>query len=358
MPLKVYNPKPKKQLRRMAVKKVVTVFIILVLISAVIFSGWFVLSIFNPVNLSITNFKISQGEGVNQISRKLKRKGIIRTSFVFESYVYLKDLESDFKAGEYNLPRVLNINRLTQILTQGQPTEEWKITIPEGFTTKDIALRLENIGKFQADKFLQAVGVGQGEYDVGLDISAYNFLQDLPDNTSLEGYLFPDTYRFFPYATVDDVIRKMLNNFDHKLTVQMRQDIQAQHKTIFEIITLASIIEREVKTDQDRAIVAGIFNKRLKADMPLQADSTINYVTGKNTPAVSGVDLKIDSLYNTYKYKGLPPGPISNPGIESIKAAIYPEDSNYWYFLTDKQGNAHYAEDFEEHKQNKAKYLR
>ncbi len=320
--------------------------------------AWFVLQIFNPLNLEITKFSIKEGEGVNQISYHLKQQGIIRSSFVFETYAYLKGIEGDFKASNYILPHVVNIKRLTEILTTGQTAEEWKLTIPEGWTINDIAFKLENLGKFQTEELFTATGFNQPKNKISFDISDYDFLIDLPKEATLEGYLFPDTYHYFAYATIDDVIRKMLNNFDKKLTAQMRQDIKQQHKTIFEIITMASIIEREVKTDKDRPIVAGIFWRRLAMNMPLQADSTINYITRKKTPAVSSADLKLDSPYNTYKHRGLPPGPISNPGIESIKAAIYPIDTDYLYFLTDNSGNVHYARTFEEHVRNKNQYLK
>ncbi|PIP75593.1 hypothetical protein COW86_02945 [Candidatus Kuenenbacteria bacterium CG22_combo_CG10-13_8_21_14_all_39_9] len=246
---------------------------------------------------------------------------------------------------------------MTEILVAGEIPQEWELTVIEGWTVKDIAWRLENMGKFQTKELFEATGVNQPNNKFNFDISSYDFFSDKPAMANLEGYMFPDTYRFFAYATIDDIVRKMLNNFDKKLTLQLRQDIQAQGKTIFDIITMASIIEREVMTDNDRAIVSGIFWKRFEAGVPLQADSTINYITGKKTPALSAEDLKINSFYNTYLYGDLPPGPISNPGLASIKAAIYPAASDYWYFLTDSQSNVHYGRDFEEHKANKEKYL-
>jgi len=280
----------------------------------------------------------------------------IKNSLVFETYSFLKGVESRFQAAEYDLPEVVNIKRLVDILTTGQKGDEWELTVIEGLTVKEIAGLLEGMDKFGADDFLGAIGHIRGDR---IDFSSkYDFLKDKSDEVSLEGYLFPDTYRFFPDASIEDVVDKMLRNFDKKLTDQMRKDIKKQDKTIFDIIIMASIVEREVRTEDDRPIVSGIFWKRLEAGQALQADSTVNYITGKKTPAVSLDDLQIDSAYNTYKYAGLTPGPISNPGIASIVAAIYPEDSEYWYFLTDKEGNVHYAEDFEKHVENKNKYLR
>jgi UPF0755 protein len=149
----------------------------------------------------------------------------------------------------------------------------------------------------------------------------------------------------------------MLDNFDKKLTQDLRDEIARQKKTIFEIVTMASILEKEVQTDEDRAMVADIFWRRLKAGMPLQADSTINYITGKSDSRANLTDIQIDSPYNTYKYPGLPVGPIGNPGLSAIKAAIYPKANGYWYFLTTDDGKVIYAKSFDEHKANKAKYL-
>lgn len=339
-------------------KKFLGFFVALVVILGLLASVWFVILLLNPLNLgSAPEFTIEKGAGVNQISRHLRQAGFIRSSFVFETYVYLKGYESGFIAGDYELPSVVNIKRLIEILTSGQKAKEWEITVIEGWSAKEIAAKLESSGRLPAALFLEVSGVGQPGNKFTFDVSAYDFLADKPVNANLEGYLFPDTYRFFNYATVEDVMRKMLYNFGKKLSAAMRQEIEAQDKTIFDVVTMASIIEREVMSDEDRSIVAGIFWKRLDAGMALQADSTVNYITGKKTPSVSGADLALDSLYNTYKYPGLPPGPISNPGLSAIQAAIYPAQSDYWYFLTDQDGLVHYAKDFEEHKANKMKYL-
>ncbi|NMC51740.1 endolytic transglycosylase MltG [Candidatus Kuenenbacteria bacterium] len=334
-------------------KKIIFYFIIFVIIAGLFLSGWFIFEILNPTKAESTSvFVIQPGDGVNQISYNLKKQGVIDNSFVFETYAYLKDIEGGFLAGEYSLPSIINIKRLVDILTTGEAVNDWELKVIEGYTIKDIDETLSSLGKFKSGDLILAVKNINQDF-----LSTYGFLSDKPPAASLEGFLFPDTYRFFNYATLEDVIRKLLNNFDKKLSEELRTEIKNQERSVFEVITMASIIEREVATENDRPIVAGIFWKRLESGMPLQADSTVNYITGKNTPAVSGVDLKIDSPYNTYLYPSLPPGPICNPGLSAIKAAIYPEESEYWFFLTDKNGNVHYAKDFEEHKANKAKYL-
>jgi len=155
----------------------------------------------------------------------------------------------------------------------------------------------------------------------------------------------------------EDLIKKTLNNFDKKLKASTRDEISKQGKTIFEVLTLASIIEREVPNKVDKKMIADIFLKRLKVGIGLQSDATINYVTGKGLAQPSYADLEIDSPYNTYKYRGLPPGPISNPGIDSIEAVVYPTSNDYYYFLTTHEGEVIYSIDYDEHLTNKAKYL-
>jgi len=147
----------------------------------------------------------------------------------------------------------------------------------------------------------------------------------------------------------------MLSNFEKKLTQELKDEIQKQKKSVFDIITMAAMLEKEVRTLSDKKIVSGILWKRLEAGMPLQIDATINYITGKSDPGATIKDTKIDSPYNTYKYKGLPKGPISNPGMSSITAAIEPTDSPYWFYLSD--GATYFSKTLEEHNVNKAKYL-
>jgi UPF0755 protein len=192
----------------------------------------------------------------------------------------------------------------------------------------------------------------------------------LADGT-LEGYIFPDTYFVAKSASANNVIQKALDNLSAKLTPQMRTDISAQHKTIYQILTMASIVEREVgrnttrltdtdlaQLDTERKLVAGIFYKRLALGIPLQSDATVTYITKKKDPSATIADTQIDSPYNTYKNKGLPPGPISEPSLSSIEAAIYPQSSDYLYFLSAPDGTAIFAKTLQEQDANKTKYLK
>lgn len=234
--------------------------------------------------------------------------------------------------------------------------EEKTLRVIEGYRNSDIANLLVKNNLATADEFAQA----QKDYDT----SKFSFLADKPKSTDLEGYLYPDTYRVYASSTATEVITKMLSNFDQKLTPKMRADIAAQGKTINEILTMASIIEKEApisyskSENQDAKIISGIFWRRIKAGQALQSCATLAYVLGVDKEQYSQVDTKFDSPYNTYQNKGLPPGPIANPGILAIEAAIYPTPSNYNYFLTPKDSKSIiYAATYEEHLRNKNKYL-
>ena len=198
----------------------------------------------------------------------------------------------------------------------------------------------------------------------------YPLLSSKPEEADLEGFLFPDSYRFYqsalnpasstPAEISNTIIKKMLDNFSQKFTPEMETQAKKQKLSIYEIITLASVIERETgETLAEKKTVAGIFYSRLKIGMPLQSDATVNYATKKDLPSPTEDDTKINSPYNTYKYPGLPIGPICNPSLNSIMAALYPEDSDYLYFLHDqKTGQAYYAKTYDEHLANKYKYLK
>ncbi|NMB47957.1 endolytic transglycosylase MltG [Candidatus Kuenenbacteria bacterium] len=339
-------------------KKIIFYLFVILVITGFILSAWFIFILLNPIRLEQSaKFTITEGTGVNEISAALKQQGIIKSSFVFETYAYLKDIEGQFKAGEYSLPAVVNIKRLVDILTDSQAASNLILLVKEGETIADIDQSLSTQGQFASGDFQKSLQNLNQEF-----LAERSFLSDKPASASLEGYLFPDTYYFFSYSSTEDIVRKMLANFDQKLDAELRSEISRQGKTIFEVITVASIIEREAKINPqnpsaDANIISGIFWKRLAANMPLQADSTIGYVIGREPTAA---DLKIDSPYNTYLYFGLPPGPIGNPGLAAIKDAIYPEESDYFYFITEQndQGTVHYAKTFEEHQRNIAEYLR
>jgi UPF0755 protein len=266
-------------------------------------------------------FFVKKGEGLFEISKNLEKEGLIKNRIFFLVYIIFQRKEKSLISGAYSLSPSMNVKEIAKIITSGK-IKTVKITIPEGYTIKDI------------------------EEKLNIKI----------ENKALEGYLFPDTY-YLPFGFLaEDLIKVMRENFENKIA-PYKKDIEARGKTIHQILTLASLLEKEVKTKEDKELVAGILWKRLKFGMPLQVDATITYLTGKKTTKIGKEDLEIDSPYNTYKYKGLPPGPICNPGLESILAAIYPKDSDYWYYLSTPEGKTIFSKTLKEHNVAKAQYL-
>jgi len=296
-------------------------------------------------------FTISIGEGVNQISSSLSATKLISSTQVFEIYVWLKDKETNFIAGEYHIPAGTSVAELTRLLTTKQRADEIVLQFIEGWTAHDMAAYLMTQGMIESEEEFLELLTAHEWWD------QYTWLQQLPADTSLEGFLFPDTYNFYSDASAADVIAKLLSNFDVKFDESMRSEIAGQGRRLYEVVTLASILEKEVKTPDDMKMVAGIFINRMEIGMALQADSTLNYATGGTNPSLTAEELAIDSPYNTYKYKGLPPTPISNPGLNALTAAVYPTANDYFYFLTSPDGETYYGKTLDEHNSNR-QYLK
>lgn len=292
-------------------------------------------------------YNVNQGDSVEDVAQGLAQAGLIKNAWIFR-LVWGLEGGGMIQTGTYTTKSAASMHALYRVFSSSPDRTEIPITIIEGWTSKQIAGYLSE-RMVHVDGFLQAT-----RRDWKRD---YPFLSGVPSENGLEGYLFPDTYRVYEDSDSESVIRKMLNNFNERFSEDMRRDARNQGYTIHQIVTLASIIEREVKGKQEKMMVSDIFRRRLLIGMPLQADSTINYITGKKDPQAIGSDLQIVSAYNTYTYKGLPPGPIGNPGLESMNAALHPIPNRYLYFLTDSAGNAHFSETYEEHKNNKATYL-
>ncbi|MFA6410211.1 MAG: endolytic transglycosylase MltG [Candidatus Buchananbacteria bacterium] len=308
----------------------------------------------NSNNSNISKFIIPEGWGSTKISQELAKAGLVNNFIVFEMYVWLSGISSSLLPGEYDLAGNLSIRQVAKILSKGNTnlSKEVSLTFIEGWNNKDVSDYLVKNNIISADDFYGVIEKKADWWD------QYEFLQTKPKNLDLEGYLFPDTYRIYRDATAKDIVAKMLDNFDKKFTAELRQEIKKQGKTIHDIVTLASVIEKEVSTEVDRKMVADIFYRRLKIGMPLQSDATVNYVTGDNALRPTYKDISVDNLYNTYKHKGLPPGPICNPGMSAILAAIYPTPNQYYYFLTTPDGQVIYSKTNEEHAKAKAKYLK
>lgn len=329
------------------------------IIAAIIFiMGFLVWGIYLPKDSfsdKEISFQIKKGEGSREISLNLERAGLIKWAPLFRLYALTIGAGGNLQAGSYSLNSGMNVPQIVAKFIRGDVIKDF-LTIPEGWDLRDIGTAFEKKGMFKADDFWQLAGFPGVDYSKSphlpdpKDFSGeFPFLREKPDNVGLEGYLFPDTYQTGSRQSPESMIKTMLANFDKKLTMDLRAEINRRGKTIFEIVTMASLIEKEVRTQSDKARVSGILWKRLKIGMPLQVDATVSYITGKPGTELSKSDMQTDSPFNTYKHKGLPFGPISNPGMESIRAALYPEDSQDLYYLSAPDGTTIFSRTLEEH---------
>jgi UPF0755 protein len=297
-----------------------------------------------------TIFEIKKGESTSEIGKDLFKRGIIHNQLYFLAYFAINRNTKAIYPGEYLISGDLTIPEIAAVVTNPKKVYE-KVLFKEGWTAKLMAGELDAHG-FSGQEFLAIVD--QPSQDI---ISQFKVLSDKPQPRSLEGYLFPDTYYFSKEATTDGIMKKILSNTENKIDDSLLGEIKKQGKTIFDIITMASIVEKEVSTDEDRAIVSGLFWNRIAAGQPLQSDAPLSYILDDKNSQHSIAETKLDSPYNTYANKGLPLGPISNPGLSAIRAAVYPKDSPYNYFLSDpKTSKTVFSKTFEEHVANRQKY--
>lgn len=295
-----------------------------------------------------TVFVIHKGESSKMIAQNLEKDKLIKNNYYFLFYLWEKNLNDKLQAGEYVLRPNMSIVEMVNIFVEGAVRPNWiQITIPEGFNLRKIDARLAGAGLIKDEELLN--------FDI-------DRLSDLPfklNLKSLEGLLFPDTYRFNKDDGVVLIIQKILNNFGKKITPEILETSKKQERRLYDVLIMASILEKEVKTDEDKKIVAGIFWKRLKKGQPLESCATIAYILGVDKWRYSYEDTRIKSPYNTYLNKGLPPTPINNPGLSAILAVLYPMESSYNYFLTDPETERTiFSKTFEEHLKNKVKYFK
>jgi len=308
-------------------------------------------SIYNPVDEDSSehiSFQIKKGETVKEIAKNLEEKDLIDSNFYFYLHVKFNNLGENILAGRFLLNQGMNVPEIIEIISDPSQSE-YVITIQEGLRIRDIDDKLVELELIEPDEFInEAKNFNGWEYYSFLDQTELNQLE-IP----IEGYLYPDTY-FLDPATFEphDLIYLALNNFESKFS-DLEQEIKKH--SINEIITMASIIENEVFGEEDRKLVSGILWKRLEAGWMIGADATLLYITDDRE--ITANDLEINSPYNTRKNTGLPPGPICNPSIESIKAAMYPTENENWFYLTTPEGEVIYSYSNEEHNANKAKYL-
>lgn len=299
------------------------------------------------VNDKEIRFVIPKGRSATQIGEKLADEGLVKNPLAFKIYVQVTGKAKKVQAGEYTLSPNFSLIEVVDKLTSG-PEELW-VTVPEGLRREEIV-----------DRFIEGL-------DVNLSQAAVFRQEFLEESEGFEGFLFPDTYLFPNDAQASMVVSKLRQTFEEK-TEPLRDDIARSGYSQNQLVTLASIIERETKTEEERPIVAGILLKRLESGVPLQVDASVQYAVASDRCSVDSVqcdwwpvilrsDLEISSQYNSYKFNGFPPAPIANPGLTSLSAAVNPQGSEYWYYIHDPEGNIHYAGTLSEHNQNVRRYL-
>lgn len=294
---------------------------------------------------------IKRGDSFLEIAHNLKTSGVIKSRFAFSAAVVFTGKFNSLKAGLYEFNPGMDLFEIVKKIEKGEVlpgSDEIVVSIPEGINMTEIIERLKEAGINDADKIqnLKASAFVDRFPFLNLANSRYN---------NLEGFLFPDTYRFPKSASLTEVVEVMLKQFEEKTTEFRKREV-LNGRNFYEILIMASILEKEVP-HQDMPIASGILWKRLKIDMPLQVDATLVYDLGRPLKR-SDIDT-LDSDFNSYKYKGLPPTPISNPGVESIKASAYPEESAYLYYLTRRgDGATIFSETFDEHNLARSKYMR
>ena len=342
-------------------KKIITAIALLAFLAV-----WFLyhsLYVAEAQNADEVKFTIERGETIDQLAEKLEAENIISNKWLFKKYLVFKGIDKKVQAGNLSVLYPITLARVANSLQNAIADNERVMIIIPGWNLRDIAEYLANNGFVEdMESFYAVVGEPAKEY-AGDNAPMLDFdieiIKEKPKGLSYEGYLAPDTYRIYMDATLNDILEKLILQQDKVVTDKMLQDIKNSGRTLHEILTMASIIEREVRTPSEKARVADIFWKRYDKGWPLQADSTVHYVTGEKGDVFTTAEERgIDNPWNTYKYPGLPPGPISAPDENSIRAAIYPERNNYWYFLTTLDGEVKYAKDLDEHNRNVQKYLR
>lgn len=357
----IYSP----HRRRSSLSGLALIIIIVPLVILLIGAVFFVFSQFNSVKNKEDNstkyFAVKSGDGIRDIAKKLEEQSLITNKDYFSLYVSFKGGSDSIEADLYKLSSSQSMKEIASVLLAGESTRDNEIVIIEGWTVDQIASEFATFKKDFAKSDRSEDELKNGFIAETSKVSDYDyeFLKDLPKGVTLEGFLFPDTYELYQDAQPSDLIDKMLTNFNSKLDDDLKKSIEKREEDLFEVITLASIVQKEVKTEEEMKGVAGVYYNRLYIGRELESDVTVNYVTKKNTPQPSFEDTKVNSPYNTYKYEGLPPGPVGNPGLTAIRATTYPAKHDYYYFLTRLDtGEAIFSTRGYEHEAKKEKYLK
>ncbi|MFN3286282.1 MAG: endolytic transglycosylase MltG [bacterium] len=281
---------------------------------------------------------IPAGADAGQVADLLHRHGVVRSPLLFRLWARWRGLEGRIQAGEYRFSPAEGVHEILRRLTAGDVVR-YRLVFPEGLTAEDVARRLEEQGVVGAEAFLEEVGRADRYW-----------IPQMEGNTSgrLEGYLFPDTYEFPRGLPADRVVATMVARF-REATAELWSSPRPLGLSPYEVVTVASLIEREARQDAERPRIAGVLYNRLRRGMPLQVDATVLYALREHKERVLYRDLEVDSPYNTYRRTGLPPGPIANPGLESLRAALHPETHEYLYYVARPDGTHVFSRTLAEH---------
>ena len=298
---------------------------------------------------------VESGEAVITVAYHLHRLGLVSDPELFRRVVQYHSADSDIQVGVYSLRPSMTMEEIMRELQHGRmPTTT--ITLPEGWRAEQIAALLAEVGITTSAEFMSAVSAGRSDY---------TFLQDRPAGAppSVEGFLFPDTYQLPKIATADGIIDIMLQNWERRVPLRLRDKASERGMTLYEVVTLASIVEREAVLAEEQPLIAGVYFNRLKKGMYLQSDPTVQYAKGFSpetnrwwNPMIQEEAITVVSAYNTFLHPGLPPGPLCNPGTGAIRAVLEPEESSYLFFYSKGDGSHAFAETYEEHLRNEELY--
>ena len=329
-------------------KKIVSIVIILLTIVSGITLLWFN-SMFYPKNAAskdIIEFEVTRGSTANELAAKMQDLGIIKNQYVFRLNAKFKGKDDKIKTGKYHLSPSMSPEKiLDKLVKGGSINEDIKVTIPEGSTLKTIAAIFSEKGLISEEDFFSSMQIDKFK-------EKYSFLKDFPPNATLEGFLFPDTYFLPPGKNPEFYIDILLKRFEDIYFKQVDSAVK-QNKielSLYQVVTLASIVEAEAKVDSERPIISAVFHNRLKKGMPLQSCATVAYALGEHKEELSLDDLEVDSPYNTYKVNHLPPGPIGAPGLSSMLAVANPAEVDYLYFVAKGDGTHIFSKTYSEHR--------
>ena len=283
--------------------------------------------------------EVKPGMTADDIGRILAERHVVAHRYYFWLLAKTNGVEGSFQTGTYKLHRQMEAREVLEMLVHGK-TAPLRFTIPEGFNVNEIAERLGQEG----------IAPTEDVKAEAVQFAPYRYMEKTAAATyQAEGFLFPDTYEIEPGMTARDILLMMARNFDERLTEDMRRRAADMGLSVFDLVTLASLVEKEARFEEDRAIIAQVFLERLRIGMPLQSDTTIQYLLHAPKEDVTFADTEIASPYNTYQHIGLPPGPIANPGTASLEAVLYPADTDYLYFVADREGHNHYSRTYSDH---------